>query len=227
MSARILRLDVKVLVLTFAMIGVLAAACAPAPTPTPKPTNPAPSMAYETPGVRKEFGDLSTVIEVPPFPFSGALAPAVASPLDGLYYKVIPLTITPTPCKRCAGYRLEGGAWTLYFDKGVYKVFLQQTGFESVGSFTVSGNKLALFNDPYCEEDMSMRGDYAWELDAQGSLRITTIQDACSYKLRGQNLTSGAWARVPDTAEGRANLCQVVAGTVGPGEEWKKPPFCK
>ncbi len=226
MVARIQSVDVRVMALVLALLMALAAACTPGPTPTVKPANPVPNLAYETRGVPKVYGDLSTVVEVPPFPFSGALAPAVASPLDGLYYKVIPLTATPTPCKRCAGYRLEGGAWTLYLDKGVYKVFLQQTGFESVGSFAVYGKELALTNDPYCEEDLAMTGRYSWEMDGQG-LRLTTVEDACSYKLRAQNLTSGAWTRVPGTASERAEQCQAITRGAGPGEECKKPPFCR
>ncbi len=226
MFALVRSVEVRRMTAALIALAALAAACAPAQTPTPHPTYPAPSTAYETRGARVEYGDLSTVVEVPPFPFSGALAPASASPLDGLYYKVIPLTATPTPCKRCAGYRLEGGAWTLYLDKGVYKVFLQETGFESIGSFAVSGQHLALTNDPYCEEDLAMTGNYTWELDGQG-LRLTTVEDACSYKLRGQNLTSAAWTRVPAAASERADLCQAINRGAAPGEEWKKPPFCR
>src|SRR5574340_584419 len=119
---------------------LLLAACAPATgapadakaaPDTPTVYYRAPTYGEITPGAKRYLGDLSTTIDVPPFPYSGRLAPAEPSVLDGLYAKAVPLEGTPTPCKRCAGYRREGGVWTIYFDRGVYKVFQQDTEFQA------------------------------------------------------------------------------------------------
>lgn len=213
-------------------------ACGPLPVPLQSSATPivtltpgtlyrAPTYAEITPGAHKQVSDLSTTIEVPPFPHSRPLPPPIASTLDGLYSKMIPLIATPTPCKRCAGYRLEGGVWTLYFDKGIFKVFHQDTGFESVGSFTVSGNRLSLFNDPYCEEDLTMVGDYAWEFDARGSLQLRVIDDLCSYRLRSKNLTDARWVKTPIDPKQRADSCQPPNREAAISDHWFKPPYCR
>ncbi len=202
-------------------------ACAPAaPTPTPHPLYRAPTYAEITPGPKKVVPDLSMIIEVPPFPYSAPLPPAVPSTLDGLYSRRIPLDGTPTPCKRCAGYRIEGGLWYLYLDKGTFKVFQQDTDFEAVGSFTVSGNRLAVFNDPYCEEDITMVGNYTWEADDK-SLTLQPQQDPCSIGLRARNLSFGPWTKTPIDPAQRAQACQPPNREAGITDHWKKPPYCQ
>jgi hypothetical protein len=201
-------------------IALLLTACS-----TP-PHYRAPTYAEITPGPHKEVADLSTTIEVPPFPYSTPLPPPAPSSLDGLYSKLIPLEGTPTPCKRCAGYRLEGGLWTLYLDKGIYKVFQQDTDFEAVGSFVVSGNQITFFNDPYCEEDMRMVGTYTWEWDARNELRLSVVADPCSIGLRAKNLTSTPWVKTPLLPQDRASSCQPPNREAGITDHWKKPPYC-
>ena len=189
--------------LTLATV-LLMAACTPY-APAAVPT--APSMGEITPGPHKQVPDLSTTIEVPPFPYSTPLPPPVPSMLDGLYTKTVPFEGTPVPCRRCAGYRPEGGVWSLYFDKGVFKVFQQDTDFEAVGSFIVSGDRLTLFNDPYCEENLQMVGAYIWKLDSN-SLMLEAIDDSCSIGLRARNLTSSPWIRVSTRSAQGADPCQ-------------------
>ena len=205
--------------LVFGMILFLAA-CSPASHYR------APTYAEITPGPHKEVPDLSTVIEVPPFPYSTPLPPAVPSSVDGLYSKLAPLEGTPTPCKRCAGYRLEGGLWTLYLDKGVYKVFQQDTDFEAVGSFVVSGNQITFFNDPFCEEDLRMAGIYTWEWDARNELRLSAVSDPCSIGLRARNLSTTPWVKTPLSQQERAAACQPPNREAGITDHWKKPPYC-
>ena len=202
-------------------IALLLAACSTAPRYR------APTYAEITPGPHKQVTDLSTTIEVPPFPYSTPLPPPVPSSLDGLYSKRLPLESTPTPCKRCAGYRLEGGLWTLYLDKGIYKVFQQDTDFEAVGSFVVSGNQITFFNDPFCEEDLRMVGTYTWEWDARDDLRLSAVADPCSIGLRAKNLTATAWVKTPLLPQERANSCQPPNREAGVTDHWKKPPYCK
>ncbi len=233
-------------VLTLAPL-LLLAACAPAAPAAPPTIVPAtaqapsttaaadttPTVHYRaptygeiTPGSKKYVADLSTSIEVPPFPYSGQLPPVEPTVLDGLYAKMVALEGTPTPCKRCAGYRLEGGVWTIYFDKGVYKVFQQDTDFQSVGSFSVSGDQLTLFNDPYCEEDLSMVGTYAFAKEGD-ALTLKVVHDPCSIGLRGKNLTAATWTRTPIDPQERLAACQPPNREAAVTDHWKKPPYCR
>jgi hypothetical protein len=216
----------SLLVVASGVVALLTGACAPSAVVTPAPTYRAPTYAEITPGPRKFVPDLSTTIDVPPFAYSTPLPPQVASSLDGLYSKRVPLEGTPVPCKRCAGYRLEGGVWTLYLDKGVFKVFQQASDFEAVGSFVVSGDRITFFNDPYCEENLQMVGTYTWKLDDKGALQLRVIADACSIGQRASNLTSDTWVKTPIDPKERANACQPSNREAGASDHWKKPPYC-
>jgi len=218
-NARHIRTHAAIL---FVALGVLASACAPAvsvaPTPTPTVSYRAPTYAQITPGPHKFVGDLSTTIDVPPFSYSMPLPPQVTSPLDGLYSRTIPFEGTPTPCKRCAGYRLEGGVWSLYLNKGVFKVFQQDTDFEAVGSFAVSNDRITFFNDPYCEEDLTMVGTYSWQKNGD-TLTLQAVSDPCSIGLRAKNLTATPWTAKNDP-------CQPPNREAAVTDHWKKPPEC-
>jgi hypothetical protein len=165
------------------------------------------------------IGDWSTKIDVPPFPYSRPLPPQEKSIIDGLYTRTIISDDAPIPCLRCAGYRLEGGEWTLYLSLGVFKVFHRATGFEAVGSFSVDGNHLAFFNDPYCEEDLKMVGDYTWRME-NNSLILHVVNDPCSIGLRAKNLTTLLWTPKRDPCQ-PPNLEAAIT------DHWKKPPECK
>ena len=225
---------IPVSIFSFAFVA-FASACAPtasntvpaaspilvglaAPSPSPSVFYRAPTYAQITPGPHKVVGDLSTIIEVPPFPYGTPLPPALPTVLDGLYTRTLPFDGTPTPCKRCAGYRLEGGVWSLYFDKGILKVFQQDTDFESVLSYSVSGSQLTLFNDPYCEEDITMVGTYAWQRN-EDALTLQVIGDPCSIGLRAKNLTATVWTK-------KADACQPPNREAAISGHWKEPPEC-
>ncbi len=212
------RVLVAFAIVPFGLIGAVSA-CAPnATAPSPSVTYRATAFAEITPVPHTYVGDLSRTIEVPPFPYSRPLPPEVPTVLDGLYTRTIPFDGTPTPCKRCAGYRTEGGEWTLYFNKGIFKVFHPITDFEAVGSFAVSGNRLTVFNDPYCEEDLSMVGEYVWQKDGD-TLRLESIDDSCSIGLRAKNLTASAWTKKDDP-------CQPPNREAAVTDHWNKPPEC-
>jgi hypothetical protein len=187
-------------------------------SPTPTVFYRAPTYAQITPGPHKVVGDLSTTIEVPPFAYAKPLPPPLPTVLDGLYTRTLPFDGTPTPCKRCAGYRLEGGVWTLYFDKGVLKVFQKDTDFEAVTSYSVSGNQLTLFNDPYCEEDMTMAGTYTWQKNMD-TLSLQVVSDPCSIGLRAKNLTATEWTR-------KVDACQPPNREAAVSGHWKEPAEC-
>jgi hypothetical protein len=194
-----------------------ASAKTSAPTAT-RPIPTAPSYGDITPGPHKFVGDLSTIIDVPPFPYAMPLPPQVTSPLDGLYSRTIPFEGTPTPCKRCAGYRLEGGVWSLYLNKGVFKVFQQDTDFEAVGSFVVSNDRITFFNDPYCEEDLTTVGTYSWQKNGD-TLTLQAVSDPCSIGLRAKNLTATPWTAKNDP-------CQPPNREAAVTDHWKKPADC-
>ena len=220
------KISVGLLIVLSGSVLLLASACVPAAEVTLVPTYRAPTYAEITPGPHKVVPDLSTTIDVPPFAYSTPLPPQVSSSLDGLYSKMVPPEGTPVPCKRCAGYRLEGGVWTLYLNNGVFKVFQQATDFEAVGSFVVSGDRITLFNDPYCEENLQMVGTYTWHVDANGALQFRVIDDPCAVGQRARNLTSDAWVKTPIDSKERADACQPPNREAGVSDHWKKPPYC-
>ncbi len=149
--------------------------------------------------------------EVPVYPYTKPLPPAVSSAIDGVYAKIDPDESTPTPCRRCAEYRLEGGTWVLKLDKGTFRFKHTDVGWESNGSFTVSGDRITLFNDPSCTEDV---GVYQWSLD-QGNLTFKVIQDDCAIGLRAKNLMQMEW-----------RACQPSNREAGISDHWKTPPGC-
>ncbi len=205
------------LLLILGAVALLTVACASSSVDA-IPT--APNMGilkHDSP--TRVIGDWSTKIDVPPFPYSRPLPPQEKSIIDGLYTRTIISDDAPIPCLRCAGYRLEGGEWTLYLSLGVFKVFHQATGFEAVGSFSVDGNHIAFFNDPYCEEDLKMVGDYTWRME-NNSLILHVVNDPCSIGLRAKNLTLSPWQIKRDP-------CQPPNIEAAITDHWKKPPECK
>jgi len=124
-----------------------------------------------------------------PYPFTTPLPPARKSPIDGTYIKIDPRTATPFPCRRCPDYAMEGGLWKISFEDGIFRIIYSVNGWRSLGSFSVSGEQLMLFNDPNCIYDV---GVYNWKLES-GQLFLTEIDDVCSIHLRAENLINQPW----------------------------------
>ncbi len=205
--------------------GLLMAACAPFARVTPNPPATATSAPTTAPATSSTIANLSTHIDVPPFPYSAPLPPPIPSAIDGLYSRMIAFQGTPVPCRRCVGYRVEGGLWTLYFDKGIFKEVNSATGFTAVGSFAVSGNKVTLFNDPNCEENLKMVGTYTWVLDGN-SLLLKAVDDSCAINLRAKNLTATAWVKSPATPGQALDPCQPPNREAAITGHWAKPAGC-
>lgn len=125
-----------------------------------------------------------SLLQATPFAYLTPLPELAASPLDGLYAKVNQSWPQWWKCLRCADYRAAGGIWKLQFDKGVMRIFYEVNGWRSISSYTVEGNRLYLFNDPYCPEHV---GEYQWSV-ADGQLELRTVNDPCSFDLRAENL---------------------------------------
>lgn len=182
---------------------LLLSACQPAnngssTTPTPSITA-TPADAWQT------------LLQHTPVPWTTPLPPEEPTTLDATYVKVNPRLATPFPCARCPDYALEGGVWKLQLDKGIFRIYHAASGWRSLGSYTVSGDRLYLFNDPYCSRDT---GIYTWKLE-EGSLTLSEVDDPCSQGLRAANLIDQPWlsCRPPNTE---------AAIT----DHWNKPQGC-
>jgi hypothetical protein len=191
--------NIKYLVLVFAF---LVSACQPAvpsvPTETTLPTG-TPSDPWQV------------LLGHTPVPWTTPLPPQESTVLDATYVKVNPLLATPFPCKRCPDYKLDGGLWKLSLDKGIFRILYTVNGWRSLGSYTVEGDKIYFFNDPYCNWET---GVYTWTLE-QSSLVLTEVDDPCSQGLRAGNFVDQPWqsCRPPNTE---------AAIT----DHWQKPEGC-
>lgn len=180
---------------------------------------PSPQMAQE----RTEPAQLPPTQEgFSPYPYTTPLPLPTPTILDGIYTRMVKFEGTPTPCRRCAPYRAEGGTWTLRLAAGVFKVSHNETGFAGIGSFTVSGDQLTLFNDPNCH---LASGTYRWAVDGR-SLRLAELDDPCAFGLRLRNLSAGSWIRQTD-AEGRGlDPCQPPSTEAAITGHWAAPTGC-
>lgn len=193
-------------------------ACAGAPaTPVPTTTIPVlsateaiPTSAPSTTAV--PAGIWESLLLATPFPHAFPLPSPETSPLDGTYAKVDPSPPQWWTCYRCADYRPMGGIWRLNFEGGVTRIYYEVTDWKSIASFTVDGDRLKLFNDPFCPEDV---GEYEWNVE-NGLLTLTAINDGCAFDLRRENLIKQAWAlcSVNQPAEGCVNPPDSPPGAV-------------
>jgi hypothetical protein len=189
-------------VIVTVLIGVACVYPAPPPAPnTPEaaPTSPPLADAW------------STLLRHIPYPYSTPLPPAVRTALDGTYTKIELKEGTPVPCKRCPDYAPEGGLWKLNLDKGVFRILYTHNDWRSLASFTVSGDRLTLFNDPNCPQVV---GTYTWKLE-DGELTLKVVEDECAIRLRAMNLTHVPWLSChPPTTEAAIS------------DHWPKPAGC-
>jgi hypothetical protein len=171
-------------------------------------------------------GEISTQTETPldspnpkwfallqrrPFAYK-PLPPAEASVLDGIYVKRDPKKEAPVPCRRCPDYAPEGGIWRLNLDKGIFRIFHDATGWRSIGSFLVEGDRLILFNDPCCHE---VTGTYHWRL-REGRFILEVIEDECAIRLRAANFARQPWLS-----------CRPPSIEAAITDHWPKPDGCE
>ena len=190
-----------------AILSAFLASCAPqgqgkvVSTSVPTPANPATDVPTPV---------WSALLQVTPLPYASPLPAPEDTALDGTYSKFDPSPPQWWICLRCADYRQAGGAWRLQFDRGVMRIYYEVTGWHSLASYTVSGDQLYLFNDPYCRD---VTGEYKWKL-ADGSLTLVVLDDPCSFQLRGKNLGAVAWAACPGEGAGSAGASRGCADTI-------------
>lgn len=140
------------------------------------------------------------------------------TPIDGTYAKLDPSEPQWWACRRCADYRPAGGIWKLQFDKGAMRIYYDVTGWRSIASYTISNNRLYIFNDPYCSQEV---GEYTWSLEDKWGLDdrtlvLNVINDSCSINLRGENLSAMPW-----------DSCQPPNPMTGASDHWHKSPGCE
>ena len=162
----------------------------PSPTqpPASETSNPEATMVA-TPTNVIQMGIWDELLQAKPIPHEFPLPKPGRSALDGTYAKVDQSPPQFWTCYRCADYRPMGGIWRLQFKEGVMRIFYQITNWKSITSFTVEDNRLKIFNDPFCPQDV---GEYEWAVDG-GNLTLTAVKDGCAADLRKENLTKQTW----------------------------------
>lgn len=147
-----------------------------------------------------------------PYPYLTPLPPPNPSVIDGTYVKSEESLYAPVHCRRCPDYASDGGIWILRFDKGIYRIHSRLTGWRSVGSYSLTEDRLTLFNDVYCGNEI---GTYAWSVE-QRKLVLEEIKDDCSFRLRAKNLTLLPWAS-----------CQPPNIEAAISDHWQIPAGCR
>jgi len=212
------------LLLFSAILALLVTACtSAAPSAISAPSTPAaPAAPVASPSPIPPTESVPTSTATPddpwlvlhghtPVPWTTPLPPLEATVLDATYVKINPREATPFPCKRCPDYALEGGLWKLSMREGIFRIYYTMNGWRSLGSYTVSGDRLYLFNDPYCNWDV---GEYTWKVE-EGALVLVEVDDPCSQGLRAANLTDQPWLScVPPNVEAKIT------------DHWPKPQGC-
>lgn len=128
-----------------------------------------------------------------PVAYTTPLPAEAKTPIDGTYAKIDQSRPQWWLCLRCADYRPAGGIWKLQFEQGVMRIYYEVTGWKSIASYAVAGDRLTLFNDPYCRGEV---GEYTWKVEADG-LDLEAVSDTCSFDLRAQNLSNQDWSVCP------------------------------
>jgi hypothetical protein len=144
----------------------------------------------------------ASMVEATPVSYTTPHPPAQATALDGSYARLDSSWPQWWKCLRCADYRSAGGIWSLRFDRGTLRVRYAVTGWQSLASFVVQGDRLTLFNDPYCPEQVA---EYRWAV-RESELLLTALYDPCAFGLRAQNLQSAGW-----------RSCEAAGATSPPG----------
>lgn len=177
------------------LLAACAAPAAPATTPSPRPTDIWLGLLERTPE-----------------PFLRALPPAEPTDIDGVYSKLDLSEPQWWLCRRCADYRPAGGIWKLSLDRGILRIYYDVTGWRSIASYTIAGDRLTIFNDAYCPDEV---GEYRWRRDLK-TLSLEVIRDSCSINLRGENLSQQPW-----------ESCQPWHDMIGASDHWHKPRGCE
>lgn len=183
---------------------VLLSACTRS-SPRVEGSSPAPpaSSSPLRPGAHDthpfEFGTKKFHVppEAMPYPYTTPVPPAERSPLDGTYLRILTQEdvhgLLPFRCLRCPPYLPNAGVSTLILHRGSYWLNHQLSGFRALGMFTIDGDRIRFFNDPWCPQD---HGVYRWSKTG-GVLAFEAISGTCAYeKARANDLSLSPWTRI-------------------------------
>ena len=152
----------------------------------------------------------ANLLQREPYPYT---IPLLSQPsiLDGTYTKKAKKAGEIVHCRRCPDWAPETGLWKLNLSKGTYRIFHAMTGWKSIGTFIVAGDRILFANDPCCQEGI---GVYSWKLEDR-QLILTVIDDTCAIGLRAMNLAEVPWLS-----------CQPPSREAAITEHWPKPSGC-
>jgi len=207
-------MNIRFPLLVFIIVAFLAVILPACSTPTQAQVTPVPTKSVSN----APADAWTSLLQVTPSAFTTPLPNQEWTPIDGTYAKFDPSEPQWWACRRCADYRPAGGIWKLQFDRGVMRIHYNVTGWRSIASYTVSDNKLYLFNDPYCPQEV---GEYTWSLEDNMGLEdrqlvLEVVKDSCSIDLRGLNLGELPW-----------DSCQPPNYMTGASDHWHKAPGCE
>jgi len=222
----------RVIISAGLLLGFLLASCQPAPTTTPPPTiasteiptitptlplpedTPTTNSPTRTPFVYPTSEPVGwfELLQRTPVPWTTPLPPDDPTPLDGVYTRVDPSEPMWWNCMRCADYLPTGGLWKISLRNGIFHIYYPMAEWRSLGSYTVEGDQLVLFNDPYCQYEV---GTYTWRLE-EGQLTLTPVEDTCSFNMRQANLGEAPW-----------QACQPPNIEAGISGHWEVPEGCE
>ena len=151
------------------------------------------------------------LLDFRPYPYLRPLAAPQSSAMDGLYAKLDPREPQWWRCARCADFMLAGGIWKILLFQGRMLLYYEVTGFSSVASFAVDGDRVELFNDPHCPYDV---GGYTWRIQDR-ALLLFEQRDECAIHLRAANLTEQPWVS-----------CQPPNSEAAVSDHWIRPAGC-
>jgi hypothetical protein len=146
----------------------------------------------------------NALLQATPVAYSTPLPDPVQSELDGLYTKIDSSPPQWWKCYRCADYRPAGGIWRLQLKEGVMRIYYDVTGWRTLASFTTDDDRLYLFNDPFCPQDV---GEYTWQL-LNGQLILEAVKDPCAFDLRAKNLSLQPWVACTASNEKKTPGCE-------------------
>jgi hypothetical protein len=215
MVSRRAQLEIAGVVLSLASIVALAIVAvggdeAPAPgaAPSASPSEDPTPTATPSPVELVRVGGLPIAIpdrtiddpRLLPYPFMSPTPPPDPSPLDGTYLRTVDLSEVggarvglPYRCFRCPPFRIDAGVSTLIFTRGAYYLHHYLSGFRTMGSFVVDGDRVTLFNDANCPQTP---GTYRFERTAHG-LALSPLEDECPYSgERADDLSFHTWTKV-------------------------------
>lgn len=133
------------------------------------------------------------------------------TPLDGTYVKKAKKEGEIIPCRRCPDWFPYPGLWKLNLNKGTYRIYHQRTGWRSIGTYALAGNRIFFANDPCC---INTIGVYSWKFE-DSTLIFKAIDDDCAIKLRALNLMEVPW-----------HSCQPPNSEAAITGHWPKPQGC-